>query len=118
MSGTMKSELGDIAIKKEAIATYVGSVAVSCFGIVGMSAVSVKDGLVHLLQKDNIRHGINVKTEEDGISLILHCIVAYGVNIPAIMENLRENIKYKVEEFTGLTVKRIDVLIEGIRLID
>ena len=60
MKGQMETQLGKIIISNEVIATYAGSVAVGCFGIVGMAAVNMKDGLVKLLKKDYLTHGINV----------------------------------------------------------
>ena len=58
MKGSMSTELGIITISPEVIAKYAGSVAVECFGIVGMAAVNMKDGLVRLLKKDSLTHGI------------------------------------------------------------
>ena len=49
MNGRIDSGLGQIVIDTDVIATYAGSVAVECFGIIGMAAVSMKDGLVKLL---------------------------------------------------------------------
>ena len=51
MNGRIDSGLGQIVIDTDVIATYAGSVAVECFGIVGMAAVSMKDGLVKLLKQ-------------------------------------------------------------------
>ena len=48
MKGSMTTDLGIITIGPEVIAKYAGTVAVECFGIVGMAAVSVRDGLVKL----------------------------------------------------------------------
>ena len=118
MKGLVDSEYGEIAISPDVIATYAGSVAVSSFGIIGMAAYSVKDGLYHLLRKDSLSKGINVEIEDNKISLTLHCIVSYGVSIPALSENLFDGLKYEVEQFTGMEVSHIDVLIEGIRVID
>lgn len=118
MKGRMNSEYGEIIINTDVIATYAGSVAVECFGIVGMAAISMKDGLVKLLKKDNLKHGINVIVEDNKISLDFHVIVAYGVSILAVADNLVSNVKYKVEQFTGLTVDHINVLVEGVRVID
>ena len=47
MKGCMSTDLGIITIDPEVIAKYAGTVAVECFGIVGMAAVNMKDGLVH-----------------------------------------------------------------------
>ena len=95
-----------------------GSVAVECFGIVGMAAVNMKDGLVKLLKKESLTHGINVSISENKISLDFHVIVSYGVSISAVTDNLINNVKYKVEEFTGMEIEKINILVEGVRVID
>ena len=119
MKGSMSTDLGIITIDPEVIAKYAGSVAVECFGIVGMAAVSMKDGLVKLLRRDSLQHGINVKiTEDNKIRLDFHVIVAYGVNISTIADNLVNNVKYKVEAFTGMEIEKINVCVEGVRAID
>ena len=118
MKGRMNTELGSILIDTDVIATYAGSGAVECFGIVGMATVNVKDGLVKLLKKDSLKHGINVTLEDNKISLDFHVIVAYGVSISAVADNLFSNVKYKVEEFTGMEITDINVFVEGVRPID
>ena len=93
MNGHIDSGLGRIVIDTDVIATYAGSVAVECFGIIGMAAVSMKDGLVKLLRMESLKHGINVSiTAENKIALDFHVIVAYGVNISAIADNLFSNL--------------------------
>src|SRR5699024_79664 len=118
MNGFVDTGLGKITIDTDVIATYAGSVAVECFGIVGMAAVSMKDGLVKLLKNDSLKHGINVTIADNKITLEFHVIVAYGVSISAVSDNLISNVKYKVEEFTGLTIEKINILVEGVRVID
>lgn len=118
MKGRISSEYGEIVINPDVVATYAGSVAVECFGIVGMAAVNMKDGLVRLLKRSSLKHGIRVEIDNNNISLTFHVIVAYGVSILAVSDNLIENVKFKVEEFTGMNVKRIDILVEGVRVID
>ena len=118
MKGRMNTGMGEITINTDVIATYAGSVAVECFGIVGMAAVNMKDGLVKLLKKDSLKHGIIVTLNENKISLDFHVIVAYGVSIRAVSDNLIANVKYKVEAFTGIEVENINILVEGVRVID
>ena len=118
MKGRMSNELGSIVIDSNVIATYAGSVAVECFGIVGMAIVNVKDGLVRLLKKDSLKNGIQVTVEDNKISLDFHVIVAYGVSISAVADNLINNVKYKVEEFTGMEIHEINIYVEGVRPID
>ena len=118
MNGFVDTGLGKIMIDTDVIATFAGSVAVECFGIVGMAAVSMNDGLVKLLKRDSLKHGINVTIADNKITLDFHVIVAYGVSISAVSDNLISNVKYKVEEFTGLTIEKINILVEGVRVID
>ena len=119
MKGCISTDLGIITIDPEVIAKYAGTVAVECFGIVGMAAVSVKDGLVKLLKKESLTHGIQVEVSDDNkLTIDFHVIVSYGVSISAVSDNLISNVKYKVEEFTGMEVNKINIYVEGVRVID
>ena len=108
MKGSMSTDLGIITVNPEVIAKYAGSVAVECFGIVGMAAVNMKDGLVRQV----------TISDNNEITLNFHVIVAYGVNILSVSDNLMSNVKYKVEEFTGMAVEKINIFVEGVRVID
>ena len=118
MKGSMNTHMGKIVIHNEVIAQYAGSVAVECFGIVGMASVNVKDGLVKLLMKESITHGISVNIVNNKLILDFHVIVAYGVSIITVCDNLINNVKYKVENFTGLEIEKINIFVEGVRVID
>ena len=118
MKGRIDSGLGQIIIDTDVIAPYAGSVAVECFGIIGMAAVSMKDGLVKLLKRESLTHGINVVINDNRISFDFHVIVSYGVSISAVSDNLIESVKYRVEEFTGMEVEKINIFVEGVRVID
>ena len=119
MKGSMSTDLGTITVSSDVIAKYAGTVAVECFGIVGMAAVNMKDGIYRLLKKENLTHGIQVTISEDNrIKIDFHVIVAFGVSISAVTEYLISNVKYKVEEFTRMPVDKINIYIEGVRVID
>ena len=118
MKGQMNTPYGKVLIDTDVIATYAGSVAVECFGIVGMAAVNVKDGLVKLLKRDYLNHGINVTITNNKITLDFHVIVSYGVSISTVSDNLISTVKYQVEEFTGMEIEKINIFVEGVRVID
>ena len=115
---SMNTHMGNITIDKEVIGQYAGSVAIECFGIVGMAGVNMKDGLVKLLKMDSITRGIVVTMDENKLILDFHVIVSYGVSILAVSENLISNVKYIVEEFTGIEIEKINIFVEGVRVID
>ncbi len=118
MSVRMNNNLGSIVIDSNVIATYAGSVAVECFGIVGMASVSMKDGLVRLLGRDHLSRGINVRINGNKIELDFHVIVSYGVSISAVAQNLVESVSYKLESFTGMEVRKINIYVESVKVID
>ncbi len=118
MKGKMSTDLGNISVDTEAIAEVAGTEAMECFGVVGMASYSVRDGLVRLLKWESITHGISVAVNNNKVALDFHVIIAYGVSIKAVADNLISNVKYKVEEFTGLEVTKINIFVEGVRVID
>ena len=117
-SSSMNTHMGNVSIDNEVIAQYAGSVAMECFGIVGMAGINVKDGLVKLLKMDSMTRGITVSIKNNKLTLNFHVIVAYGVSILAVTDNLISNVKYKVEEFTGIEIEKINIFVEGVRVID
>ncbi len=112
----VENKYGSINITAESIAKLAGSVALDCYGIVGMSAISIKDGIFKLLKKENIQKGIDVRFENNKIFLTMHIFVEYGTNIPAITESVIEIVKYKVEEYSGIEVERVDIVVSGVRI--
>ena len=110
---------GDVVIESDVIAQYAGLSAIECFGIVGMATINMKDGLVKLLRGDSVSKGVNVTVgENNAITIDFHIIVAYGVSISTVAENLMSTVRYKVEEFTAMQVENINVFVEGDRVID
>lgn len=118
MKCRISNQIGEIVIDTEVIARFAGTIAIECFGIVGMAAISMKDGLVRLLKRNSLTHGINVSVEDNRLTIDFHVIVVYGVSISAVSDNLIETVKYKVEQFTGIEVEKINIFVEGVRVID
>lgn len=118
MKGHVNTQIGEVLIDNDVLAKYAGSSAIECFGVIGMASISVKDGLVKLLKRESLSHGVNITVEDNKIIIDLHIIVSYGVSISAVAENLISNVKYKVEEFTGMEVVKINIFVEGVRVID
>lgn len=118
MEGGYDTGLGEVMISTDVIEKCAGASAVECFGIVGMASKNMRDGLARLLKRENLSNGVSAKVEDNKIKIDIHIIVSYGVNIPSVCDNLLETVKYKVEEFTGLSVEKINIFVEGVRVID
>lgn len=106
---------GAIVITSEVFTTIAGAAATNCFGVRGMAMRSVSDGLVHLLRREAMSKGVLVEYKDDGsITIDLHIIVNNGVNIPALCRSIIGEVKYKVEDATGVEVKAVNVYIDSI----
>lgn len=119
MKGRIITDIGQISVDTDVIAKYAGMAAVECFGVVGMAMISARDGLMKLLKRESMTKGVGVSVSDDNqIVLDFHIITVYGINITTIADNLMNNVKYKVEEFTGMKVDKINIYVEGVRVID
>ena len=92
--------------------------AMDCYGIVGMAAKNMKDGLFQLLKVASLTKGIKVYVnDEDGtLSLDFHIIVEYGTNISAIADNIINTVKFKIEDCFDIKTDKINVFVEGVRV--
>ena len=115
MTAKLENELGVISIHYEVIARIAGYAAIDCYGIVGMAAKNVKDGLVQLLKLESLTKGIKMRVNANKVSLDLHIIVEYGTNISAIADNIISTVKYSVEEYAGLEVEDVNIFVDGVR---
>ena len=116
MAAKLENEYGVISIDREVIARIAGYAAIECYGIVGMAAKNVKDGLVQLLKLESLTKGIKMRIDTNRVSIDLHIIVEYGTNISAIADNIISTVKYSVEEFTGVEVEDVNIFVDGVRV--
>ena len=116
MSARKTNPLGEMVIADEVIATLAGVSAIECYGIVGMASKRDTDGIVELLGRENLSKGVKVYTQDDEIVIDLFIIVEYGISISAVAKNIIETVKYNVENLTGMNVKKINVMVEGVRV--
>ncbi|MDR1914358.1 MAG: Asp23/Gls24 family envelope stress response protein [Clostridiales bacterium] len=113
---SIKNEYGTIMIENEVVARIAGLAAMDCYGIVGMAAKNIKDGLVQLLKMESLSKGVNLKVTDGTIVIDLHIIVEYGTNIAAIADSIVSTVKYRVEENIGMPVSEVNVFVEGVRV--
>ena len=116
--GHYETQYGEIFISPKVIAKTAGLAACESFGVVGMAAVNIANGLTTLLTGEDLTKGVAVQIVDNEVKIDLHIIVAFSVNVKACADNVIENVKYKVEELTDLKIKEINIFVEGVRVID
>lgn len=117
MSAVLQNNRGKIVYSDDCISSLAGVAATECYGVVGMSSKKATDGIVQLLKGENLKKGVIVTTDNSEVVTIdLFIIVEYGVSIAAVASSIIQTVKYKVEKATGLIVKQVNVMVNGIRV--
>ena len=116
MSVNTSNAYGKISISDLAIAKVASHTAMECYGIVEMVSRRFTDSLAELLKKDSGGKGIKVTTSGNRVYIDVYVIIKYGVSINAVADSLKEAVKYKVENFTGMIVDTINVNVIGVKL--
>ncbi|MDR1620630.1 MAG: Asp23/Gls24 family envelope stress response protein [Clostridiales bacterium] len=117
MAVEIKNDLGKIVLTEDLVASIAGYAAVENYGIVGMSAKKASDTIIELIKRDNLKRGIKVAAVGPGeVDIDLYVTLEYGVSLPAVARNARDNVRYRVEELTGLTVRNVNIMVEGVRV--
>ena len=96
---------GTIEISQEYFRYLVGNAVSSCYGVVGMVRSGTRQGLRSVLTRN----------EGDRLVVDIHIEVVFGMNISAIAKSIVNKVRYTVEEATGLTVKKVNVFVDGIQ---
>lgn len=109
------NENGSVVVGTNVYTDIAGMAATNCFGVKGMAARSMKDGLYHLLRKESARKGVHVEFHEDNsITINLHIMVEHGVNLTAIGNSIISEVRYVVSKTTGTTVRDVNVYIDSV----
>lgn len=116
MSVSTSNAYGKISISDLAIAKVASQAAVESYGIVDTVARRFSDTIAELLKKDAGGKGVRITTQGNRIFIDVFVIIKYGVSIEAVAESLKESIRYKVENFTGMIVDTVNVNVVGLKL--
>jgi len=116
MSPKINNELGAIIISDQVIATLAGIAATECYGLVGMASKGGTEGIVELLKREHLSKGVKVTSDPSGIIIDLYIIVEFGTRISTVANNIISKVKYTVENITGLTVNRVNVNVQSVRV--
>ena len=106
---------GSVCVSTGVYVDIAGVAASNCFGVKGMAARSVTDGVYHLLRKESMSKGVRVDFHPEGdISIDLHIIVDSGVNLNAVANSIISEVRYVVTKTTGTPVRAVNVYIDSI----
>lgn len=105
---------GAIYIPDSVVSAIAGYAATNCFGIKGMTARGLQDGLVHLLGGSDMHRGVRLRASGNRADIDLHVAMQYGVNMKAVASSVMSEVKYVVERHTGVRVGKVNVFVDKI----
>ena len=111
------NEQGSVNVSTNVYSDIAGTAASNCFGVKGMAARSVTDGVYHLLRKESMSKGVRVDFhEDDTISIDLHIMVDNGVNLNAVGASIISEVRYVVAKCTGTEVRAVNVYVDSMMI--
>ena len=111
------NENGSVNINTSVYTEIAGTAATNCFGVKGMAARSLTDGVYHLLRMESVSKGVRVEFhDDDTISIDLHIIVDNGVNLAAVGASIISEVRYVVTKCTGTEVRDVNVYIDSMMI--
>jgi uncharacterized alkaline shock family protein YloU len=108
-----RTDLGLIRIHNNAIAQTASIAALEIEGVKRVGK-DLKSNIMEFLGKkcvSAIRVEIN-KNEEVKVAIPL--IIKYGFNIPDVSNKVQENVLQSLEKMTNLSIKEVDINVQGI----
>ena len=113
--GVENTENG-VSISDEVISIIASVAAKSVKGVYGMYT-SISGGFAEFLGKKNQSKGVKVAIEGDSCVIDVYIVIEYGAIIPDISWEIQDKVKNDVEAMTGLTVKAVNVNVEGVNVL-
>ena len=105
---------GRIEVFPSVVAAIAGHAATTCYGVMGMAARGLRDGVAQLLRRDSLDRGVEVRETPDGLAIDVYVVVQYGIRITEVAHNLQETVRFDVERTVGVPVIQVNVTVQGV----
>lgn len=110
------NKYGKITINDNTIAAVASQTASECYGVAQLVSRRLTDSLIELFNKQALAKGVKIETIKNKINIDLFIVLKEGVNSEAIVEAVKNTVKYQVENFTGMRVDNVNAYIVGVKI--
>jgi uncharacterized alkaline shock family protein YloU len=107
-------ERGRIEVFPSVVAAIAGHAATTCYGVMGLAARGLRDGVAELLRRENVHRGVEVRETPEGLAIEVYVVVQYGIRIKEVAHNLQETVRFEVERAVGAPVIEVNVTVQGV----
>src|SRR5215469_16220885 len=114
--GSLRSarERGRIEVFPTVVGAIAGHAAIECYGVMGMAARGLRDGVATLLRRETLHRGVDVREADGQLAIDLYIVVQYGVRITEVAHNLKSAVRFEVERSTDVPVAEVNVFVQGV----
>lgn len=106
------AQAGSLKISEEVVLTITRQTVLDVTGVhsLAQGRLNLKDLMLRSHSENSIKIILNVDVAQ--ISLCVNLI--YGYKIKDVAQQIQENVKAAVQNMTGITVSKVDVLVAGV----
>jgi len=109
------NKFGNIYVSHRAIATIACQSALESYGVVGLAAKNLVEGIAQVLVKDPTM-GVEVHFTGKTLQIDLYIIIEYGTRITTVSSSVADSVAYQIEKALGIPVNRVNVHVRGLRI--
>ena len=111
------SSLGLIKISHSVVASIVRLAALEVQGVCAVGGGLV-DGIAEIFSKKESDRGVRISECDDGqYNIELRVIIQFGIELAKVASQIQQNVCDQVVRMTMKGVKKVDVIIDGIRVV-
>lgn len=108
---------GRVEIAETAIAHTIQEAVLSCYGVVDLGPRSIGSAISRRLRITTSPPGIDIAYTESGdLQIEVSIVVEYGTPIFTVAQNVMQTVKFQVEHLLGMTVDRVNVNVDDLRV--
>jgi uncharacterized alkaline shock family protein YloU len=114
--GSLRSrrERGRIEVFPAVVGAIAGHAATECYGVMGMAARGLREGVATLLRRENVHRGVEVREVDGQLAIDVYVVVQYGTRITEVAHNLQGAVRFEVERTVGVPVVEVNVNVQGV----
>lgn len=109
------SEGGKVQIANEVVAIIAGLAATEVEGVDSMAG-GITNEIISKIGINNLSKGVTINVANNTVAASLALNLKYGYNVPDVSTKVQEKVKLAIENMTGLSVREVNVQIEGIEI--
>jgi uncharacterized alkaline shock family protein YloU len=109
-----RRERGRIEVFPTVVAAIAGHAATECYGVMGMAARGLREGVATLLRRENVHRGVEVREVAGQLAIDVYVIVQYGTRITEVAHNLQGAVRFEIERTVGVPVSEVNVFVQGV----